>query len=279
MHTPADKGPHTSPTVRIRCFPHRNSRSTAISLDFYAQFNRRVVFHMQHIEGYYNYWTVSNNSWTEDADVPIPHTTPDMPYLVALYQNQTAYLPDYEEARANGGYDKRTGTYPARMGEVIEIVLQQHGAHIDPAIKGEFDGIPGMLATHPWHLHGAPFWDAGGGDGAWTPEKAEAQLAGTQPVRRDTTTVYRYREFTEQGAPSGWRVWRVRVTQPGVWMMHCHTLPHMVQGMQAVWVHGDADEVMRLGKPELQGYLEFGGDAYGNKTHAPRAIHFSELSS
>ncbi|KAF4513658.1 hypothetical protein G6O67_000900 [Ophiocordyceps sinensis] len=153
------------------------------------------------------------------------------------------YLPDYDAAVAKGGRDPRTNTYPARVGEVIEVVLQQLGAFTPPGYEDD-EALTGALRLHPWHAHGAKYWDAGGGEGAWDQETAEARLSGTRPVRRDTTLLYRYHLRTDPGAKGGWRVWRLRITQPGVWLVHCHTLAHMVQGMQTVWVHGEADDLI-----------------------------------
>lgn len=52
----------------------------------------------------------------------------------------------------------------------------------------------------------------------------ERQLEGTQPVLRDTTMLFRYNETAAPFEKSGWRAWRLRVTDPGVWMIHCHWL-------------------------------------------------------
>lgn len=42
--------------------------------------------------------------------------------------------------------------------------------------------------------------------------------------------LYRYTSVTKAGLDAGWRAWRVRVQDPGVWMIHCHTLQHMIMG-------------------------------------------------
>lgn len=232
---------------------------------------RRVIINVQQVKRGYQLWTLNNNTWTEDAADPLPHTTPFEPYLVALYRNQTQYLPNYNASLLNGGLDPSTRTYPAKIGEVIEIVFQNLGSV-------DYNGTSnGSLDIHPWHAHGSHYWDIGGGDGAWSPATAEKQLAGTVPVRRDTTMLYRYNETTDPGAKSGWRAWRLRIDQPGVWMVHCHFLQHMIGGMQTVWVHGNASDILRVGQPDVQGYLTYGGDVYGNSSHAPRVLHFHEL--
>jgi hypothetical protein len=201
----------------------------------------------------------------------VPHTTPREPYLVSLYKNQTAYLPDYAAAVANGGLDPTTKTYPAKIGEVIEIVIQQLGSHT-------YDGFPGgSLDTHPWHAHGKHYYDIGGGEGAYDPVVAEQRLQGTLPVQRDTTMLFRYSKATNPDQVQGWRAWRLRVEAPGVWMVHCHTIPHMIQGMQTVWVFGNADDILKVGRPDVAGYLEYGGNVNGNVTHPAQVLHFSEL--
>ncbi|QPG97523.1 hypothetical protein C2857_006457 [Epichloe festucae Fl1] len=231
---------------------------------------RRVILNTQLIENQYFIWTINDNAWSEGNKTPRPITVAEEPYLVALYKNQTAYLPDYKAAIANGGLDPKTKTYPAKVGEVIEIVFQQHGARSASGLAN------GTQDTHPLHAHGRHYHDMGGARGAWSPEVAEQQLRGTQPVLRDTTLLYRYDKTVGVNETHGWRSWRVRVTQPGVWMVHCHTLQHMVMGMQTVWVHGDAEDIMKTGKPAVNGYLVYGGDVNGNETHAPRVVHFDE---
>jgi L-ascorbate oxidase len=237
-----------------------------------SEVTRRIMINIQQIQNGYYLWSLNNNTWTEDGSDPLPHTTPSEPYLVALYKNQTQYLPNYEAALANKGLDPHTKTYPALLGEVIEIVFQQYGA-------ADFDnaGTGGALDTHPWHAHGSHYWDLGGGDGAWDADTMERQLEGTTPVRRDTTMLYRYTETTAPDQKQGWRAWRLRVDQPGVWMVHCHLMHHMIQGMQTVWVHGDAADIMKLGEPDVEGYLTYGGNVNGNATYSPNVIHFHEL--
>ena len=89
---------------------------------------------------------------------------------------------------------------------------------------------------------------------------------------------------------AGWRAWRLQVMEPGAWMLHCHTLvsvialsldctpnrcqAHMIMGMQSVWVFGDADDIRKVPKPMVEGYLHYGGGAYGNTMHDPCVVHY-----
>ncbi len=116
-----------------------------------SQVTRRVVLNVQQVLDKYIVWRDSNVSWTDNADDSVPHTTPNQPYLVSLYENQTAYTPSYSAALKNGGLDPSTNTFPAKIGEVLEIVLQNIGAH---AIDNETGG---GLDVHPWHAHGGTY--------------------------------------------------------------------------------------------------------------------------
>jgi L-ascorbate oxidase len=40
--------------------------------------------------------------------------------------------------------------------------------------------------------------------------------------------LYRYEMATGNGTDAGWRAWRLKITEPGVWMVHCHILEHML---------------------------------------------------
>lgn len=238
-----------------------------------SQVTRRVILNVQQVLNGYIVWKDANVTWTDNANDAVPHTTPNEPYLVSLYRNQTTYMPSYSAALNNGGLDPSTNTFPAKIGEVLEIVLQNIGAY---AVDNETGG---GLDVHPWHAHGEHYYDIGGGPGAFDPNVAEERLKDTQPVLRDTTMLFRYNATRVQpNEKHGWRAWRLRVEQPGVWMIHCHTLQHMIMGMQTVWIFGDAKEVMALPKVNVEGYLTYGGDAYGNSSHTPDVVTVGEMN-
>ena len=175
-----------------------------------SEVTRRVTINVQQIANKYTIWQDDNITWTDVASNPIPHTTPSRPYLVALYEDATAYLPNYTAAVAHGGIDPKTKTFPARIGEVLEIVLQNIGSHA-------YDGSTGgSLDVHPWHAHGKHYYDLGGGPGAYDAVAAERRLNGTTPVQRDTTMLYCYNATTQPDEKHGWRAWRLRVQEPGV---------------------------------------------------------------
>jgi len=107
-------------------------------------------------------------AWSEDV-------VEGEPYLVSLYKNDGKNWPSMERAILNNGLDPFTRAYPAEIGEVLEIVLQNTGS----------DG--GTTETHPWHAHGAHYWDLGSGAGIYDRAANEAKWAASpgKPVKRE----------------------------------------------------------------------------------------------
>lgn len=97
------------------------------------------------------------------------------PYLVTLYKDGGSNWPSMERALQNDGLDPVTYAFPARMGEVIEIVVQGTGS----AGNG--------TETHPWHAHGAHYWDLGSGEGVYNAAANEARWRSSigHPVKRE----------------------------------------------------------------------------------------------
>lgn len=183
-----------------------------------SEVTRRVTMTVHQIINGSDTWVQNGLPWTA--------AFPQVPYLVALYEDaytdNDAASPSYANAVLNGGMDNATRTFPAKIGEVLEIVIQNTGAD------------NGGLDVHPFHAHGGHFWDIGAGNGTYDVAANEKLLAGTHPVKRDSTMLYRYGKMTTPGGKAGWRAWRLRVEEPGVWMIHCHTLQHMLMGEWAL---------------------------------------------
>ncbi|CAG8979926.1 hypothetical protein HYALB_00013558 [Hymenoscyphus albidus] len=204
-------------------------------------------------------WRQNGHPWTE--------TYPQEPYLVSLYKSDHAEYPSMERALANDGIDPVTRVFPAQIGEIIDLVIQNTGSD------------NGGVDIHPFHVHGASIMDLGSGRGRYNATENERKLIelGVQPVYRDTTMLYRYGSKAPNGTAAGWRAWRMKVTQPGAWMIHCHILQHMVMGMQTVWVFGNETELLAsVPQPQIEGYLNYGGSAYGNSTHDPVMVAFQD---
>lgn len=185
------------------------------------------------------------------------------PYLVDIYSQGASAIPDPSVAATNNSYVSSFGAYAASLDEVLEIVWIQR-----PNVPaGGFD-------SHPLHAHGGHYYDIGSGSGSYDAEANEARFANYTPVLRDTTFLHRYTTSpdTPKGVDQGWRAWRIRVTDPGVWMLHCHTLQHMIMGMQTVWVMGDAEDIVQGDPLTLEGYLTYGGSAYGSESANKSAV-------
>ncbi|KAJ4394874.1 hypothetical protein N0V93_004094 [Gnomoniopsis smithogilvyi] len=201
-------------------------------------------------------WQFNGLNWNEVV-------ADQVPLLVDIYLRGDAAIPDYAVAMSNGGWDPRTKSFPVKSDEVLEIVFQNTGSLVN---------LNGGVDVHPMHGHGQHFYDLGSGNGTYDPVAVEeARVAANYtPVKRDTTMLYRYEEKTVAGAAAGWRAWRFRKLDPGAWMIHCHTLQHMVMGMQTVWVVGNASEIQKLPTDLSAGYFSFGGSVYGTDDSPPQ---------
>jgi L-ascorbate oxidase len=167
-------------------------------------------------------WQLANLAWTE--------FTYTSPALVDIYQRGEKAIPNYDAALKNYGWDPATMSFPAKIGEVLEIVIQNTGA---------LAGQPGSVQSHPFHAHNQHYYDIGRGDGKYDADANNAKLeqTGYTPVKRDTTMLYRFEDTVTAGDPAGWRAWRIRITDPGVWLIHCHILGHMMMGKQLSLLH------------------------------------------
>ncbi|KFY33216.1 hypothetical protein V494_07826 [Pseudogymnoascus sp. VKM F-4513 (FW-928)] len=247
--------------------PYNNSKHPAASknaLDFPTaeEVTRRVnitsYLHMVGDGGLE--YLINGYTWTE----PLVQE----PYLVSLYKDGGSNWPSMERALKYDGLDPEMYAFPARIGEVIEIVVQGTGS------------FGSGTETHPWHAHGAHYWDLGSGEGAYNREENEARWRSSigKPIRRDTTNLYMYGGHAANGTLSAWRAWRLRIDHPGVWMVHCHLLPHMVWGMNTAWVMGNQTEVLSLiDTPDVEGYLTYGGSVVGNETHPAEVVEYFPL--
>jgi L-ascorbate oxidase len=120
--------------------------------------------------------------------------------------------------------------------------ISSHGAEINfwCPIEQHADCVPNLRQSnnlptggfdiHPFHAHGGHYWDLGSGNGTYNAAENEKKLAGYNPVKRDTTMLYRYATSGVLNTTAGWRAWRIKVDDTGIWMMHCHILQHMIMG-------------------------------------------------
>ncbi|KAF2768871.1 L-ascorbate oxidase [Teratosphaeria nubilosa] len=221
---------------------------------------RRITIYNRQVPTQSIIWQLNVSQWNESTqNVVNPGGTP---YLIEIYEKVQAAIPSYEAALNNGGWDPESYTWPAKVGEVLEIIWYNTGSLVH-----------GGVDFHPLHAHGGHYYDIGSGNDSYNPVANEKKLQNYKPVLRDTTNLHIYTTKTDKGRTLGWRGWRLRVEDAGVWMVHCHQLQHMVMGMQSVWVMGDADQIRSVPQRYIEGYLTFGGSAYGNSSFAPSYPH------
>ncbi|KAI1080351.1 putative multicopper oxidase [Whalleya microplaca] len=204
-------------------------------------------------------WEQNKLSWSETEAQRLRYT----PYLIQAYAE--GKTPNYDSALGNSGWDPATKAFPALVGETLDIVWLSNS------------GPTGGFEYHPMHGHGEHYWDLGAGNGTYEPLINEEKFRTYHPVKRDTTVLFRYTSKGGEDVTAGWRAWRIRVTEQnvGAWMMHCHILQHMIMGMQTVWIFGDAASILReIPEPYIQGYLNYGGSAYGNETTDPLVLEY-----
>jgi L-ascorbate oxidase len=225
--------------------------------------SRTIIIMVQQKVNGTTQWSQNNNIWKE------PNI--NIPYLTDIYRRGQAAIPDYNAALNNYGWDPKSLAYPAKIGEIIDIVWENN------------NGPSGGWDYHPFHAHWRHYWDLGSGNGTYDAVANNAKLEalydenGYIPALRDTTVQYRYAEKGVKNTTAGWRAWRLNVSEPGVWMMHCHVFAHRIMGMQTAWVFGDAVDIIgRAPLPYVEGYLDYGGSAYGNESYDPLVNHYFE---
>lgn len=141
---------------------------------------------------------------------------------------------------------------PVKLGEVVEIVIQNNGA-------SSFNGAGGNRTAqeqHPFHLHGHHFWVMGVGQGIYPgPEAVAASgiLNTVNPPLRDTQTLPR----------NGFIVVRFLANNPGTWLLHCHIPYHQLMG-QAMAIAEATELVPRapLGMPKCPSPCEYSAAPY-----------------
>ncbi|KAI3339254.1 L-ascorbate oxidase [Ustulina deusta] len=204
-------------------------------------------------------WVNNDLPWTDTEAASLHYK----PYLIDAYVN--GKTPDYDVAVKHQGWDPVMKAFPAKVGEVLDIVWLSNS------------GPSGFFEYHPMHAHGEHYWDLGSGNGTYDPVANEKHFEHYTPARRDTTMLYRYAEQGRDQVTAGWRAWRIRITDDnvGAWLMHCHILHHMLMGMQTAWVFGDAASILReIPEPYIAGYLNYGGSAYGNESYDPLVLTY-----
>ncbi|ORZ18674.1 multicopper oxidase-domain-containing protein [Absidia repens] len=114
------------------------------------------------------------------------------------------------------GYEPEIGTYPIRLNETVDIVLQN--------VKSGRNCL-----LHPWHTHGHSHYVLASGDGEYVHERDQSIRNFPHPIYKDVSAVYAS-EIDPQTKGCGWTKIRIHADNPGVWAVHCHITAHMLQG-------------------------------------------------
>ncbi|CAG8726868.1 4909_t:CDS:2, partial [Ambispora leptoticha] len=165
--------------------------------------------------------------WTVNS---VSFTTPQSAVLLDLYSGKRPVYTDY--SNLPNGYNASIGTYPLRYKETIDLVFQNTF------------GPEGKCEYHPWHLHGHAFWEIVEGPGEFpfsnTSSFTYPNGKNSTPIYRDTTLVYPSPMFGTPSQGCGWKVVRFIADNPGVWVAHCHIVPHMLMGMMVAFEEATA---------------------------------------
>jgi L-ascorbate oxidase len=105
-----------------------------------SEVTRRVIIDGRQLKTYTTTWHLNGLAWNDTVD-PLPG---DKPYLVNIYENGAAAIPDYDAAIANDGWDPTTLTWPAKVGEVRKY----RRAHCDTSILTASSGPRNHLPKH-----------------------------------------------------------------------------------------------------------------------------------
>ncbi len=110
--------------------------------------------------------------------------------------------------------------------------------HVNPFVFSYGDVVDVVInnldaAIHPFHMHGHQFQvldRPGSNAGQWSGSSSSFK---TTPPRRDTVAVY----------ANSFAVLRIKVTNPGVFLFHCHIEWHVEMGLTATFI--EAPERLR----------------------------------
>jgi hypothetical protein len=100
------------------------------------------------------------------------------------------------------------------------------------SLPGQPQEFPHML-----HKHTGKTWQIGAGGGIWQYESVDEAIAAEPTKFNLKNPNYRDTFITSFDGPS-WIVLRYQVTNPGVWLFHCHIESHLAGGMAIAILDG-----------------------------------------
>lgn len=110
---------------------------------------RRVTIYDRQVLAHTTIWRLSGNQWNDST---IYDTPAQVPYLVNIYEKGPDAIPSFQAAEENNGWDPVTYTWPAKVGEVLEIIFVNTGSLVE---------ANGGVDYHPFHAHGGHYYDIG----------------------------------------------------------------------------------------------------------------------
>jgi len=174
--------------------------ATEETKDGQARLPASILKHLPNGASDRQFWRVNNESWVDPTE--------------PLYITKGA-----RGVWSEHPYDTTKLIHSIKLGEVVDIVVQNVGTGSDPMF-------------HPLHLHGYKYWVIAQGKLPFpdVPEAVDYNL-------EDPAFVDTYPVFTGHYA-----VFRVVFDNPGMWHFHCHLLFHMGLGLQTVFNVAEADQ-------------------------------------
>lgn len=145
------------------------------------------------------------------------------PRLVAMATDQKKYCPNpdaYDPLTHPNHYDTENNIYAVKKGAVLDIIL----LNMPPPNTPSWGGAFGASDSHPFHLHGAHYYDLGYGEGGYDKCVVEDNIANNRVLKRDTSMLYYHANAPTADSPDGWRAMRIKVESLGVWLFHCHSM-------------------------------------------------------
>jgi L-ascorbate oxidase len=82
---------------------------------------RTVTIQMNQVGNYVNKTFVSTLEWAQNGNTWQQFRV-QKPYLVSIYENEQSSIPNYTAALTNSGWDPTTKVFPAKVGEILDIV-------------------------------------------------------------------------------------------------------------------------------------------------------------
>lgn len=148
---------------------------------------------------------------------------PTTPYLLERY---------LDKIEGKTFEDDGSSTFRLEMNDIVDVTIQN-------SVAGN-----GICEQHPWHLHGYDFWLVGQGSDKFSSSTSESGYNIINPPLLDSVTGYPSNHSNRRGAtthpgtwlsPCGWITFRFEVTNPGMWLLHCHVAWHATMGMAVVF--------------------------------------------